>query len=311
MYWIAPGGPQNSSIRACRSRRPRLYCRHEDTPPSQRAGRSGQQRSAVLGYEGKWAIHPSQVELANEVFTPAPRLVERTRRIVEAMRSAATEGKARSRDRLASRPRRRSVRASVSGGPGPQRITIAGMSGLAEPLGSFLDEVAAATPAPGGGSSAAVTLALGAALVEMSASLAGDSGAAARAASLRAEALELAEEELSSYAPALEAMRLPRDDPSRAARVGEALLEASRTPLTIAERAVEVVELGTAVAAGCSPSVRGDAVTGVVLAEAACAASAGLVEINLARQTSAPELGRAREAAARAAKGRSRAQSPD
>jgi malyl-CoA/(S)-citramalyl-CoA lyase len=47
----------------------------------------------VLGYEGKWAIHPSQVPLANEVYTPAPRLVERTRRIVEAMREAATEGK--------------------------------------------------------------------------------------------------------------------------------------------------------------------------------------------------------------------------
>jgi malyl-CoA/(S)-citramalyl-CoA lyase len=50
-------------------------------------------RSAVLGYEGKWAIHPSQVPLANEVFTPAPRLVERTRRIVEAMRVAAADGK--------------------------------------------------------------------------------------------------------------------------------------------------------------------------------------------------------------------------
>src|SRR5215218_4800689 len=50
-------------------------------------------RSAVLGYEGKWAIHPSQVPLANEVYTPAPRLVERTRRIVEAMREAAAEGK--------------------------------------------------------------------------------------------------------------------------------------------------------------------------------------------------------------------------
>ncbi len=50
-------------------------------------------RSAVLGYEGKWAIHPSQVELANEVFTPAPRLVERTRRIIEAMREAAEDGR--------------------------------------------------------------------------------------------------------------------------------------------------------------------------------------------------------------------------
>ena len=28
-------------------------------------------RAAVLGYEGKWAIHPSQIELANEVFTPS------------------------------------------------------------------------------------------------------------------------------------------------------------------------------------------------------------------------------------------------
>ena len=50
-------------------------------------------RSAVLGYEGKWAIHPSQVPLANEVFTPAPRLVKRTRRIVEAMSLAASDGK--------------------------------------------------------------------------------------------------------------------------------------------------------------------------------------------------------------------------
>ena len=49
-------------------------------------------RSAVLGYEGKWAIHPSQVPLANEMFTPAPRLVNRTRRIIEAMREAAAQG---------------------------------------------------------------------------------------------------------------------------------------------------------------------------------------------------------------------------
>src|ERR687894_1161810 len=49
-------------------------------------------RSAVLGYEGKWAIHPSQIALANDVYTPAPRLVERTRRIIDAMREAAAEG---------------------------------------------------------------------------------------------------------------------------------------------------------------------------------------------------------------------------
>ena len=46
-----------------------------------------------LGCEGKWAIHPSQVALANEVFTPSEAEVERARRILEAMEQAADEGK--------------------------------------------------------------------------------------------------------------------------------------------------------------------------------------------------------------------------
>ena len=50
-------------------------------------------RAAVLGYEGKWAIHPSQIELANEVFTPDARIVEKTHRIVSAMKQASAEGK--------------------------------------------------------------------------------------------------------------------------------------------------------------------------------------------------------------------------
>jgi malyl-CoA/(S)-citramalyl-CoA lyase len=50
-------------------------------------------RAAVLGYEGKWAIHPSQIELANQVFTPSEAEVTRARRIVDAMAQAAKEGK--------------------------------------------------------------------------------------------------------------------------------------------------------------------------------------------------------------------------
>ncbi|HEY1596229.1 MAG TPA: CoA ester lyase [Thermoleophilaceae bacterium] len=50
-------------------------------------------RAAVLGYEGKWAIHPSQIELANDVFTPDARLIDRTHRIIAAMKEAATEGR--------------------------------------------------------------------------------------------------------------------------------------------------------------------------------------------------------------------------
>ncbi len=50
-------------------------------------------RAAVLGYEGKWAIHPSQIELANEVFTPDEHIVEKTHRIIAAMKEAAADGK--------------------------------------------------------------------------------------------------------------------------------------------------------------------------------------------------------------------------
>jgi len=50
-------------------------------------------RAAVLGYEGKWAIHPSQIELANTVYTPSAAEVGKARRILEAMATAAREGK--------------------------------------------------------------------------------------------------------------------------------------------------------------------------------------------------------------------------
>ena len=55
--------------------------------------RSAARRAAALGCEGKWAIHPSQVALANEVFSPADAEVERARRILQAMEDAAKEGK--------------------------------------------------------------------------------------------------------------------------------------------------------------------------------------------------------------------------
>ena len=55
--------------------------------------RSAAGRAAALGCEGKWAIHPSQVELANQVFTPSDAEVERARRILEAMEQGAKEGK--------------------------------------------------------------------------------------------------------------------------------------------------------------------------------------------------------------------------
>ena len=48
---------------------------------------------AALGGEGKWAIHPSQIELANHVYTPHIDEVGRARRILSAMKEAAEQGK--------------------------------------------------------------------------------------------------------------------------------------------------------------------------------------------------------------------------
>jgi malyl-CoA/(S)-citramalyl-CoA lyase len=55
--------------------------------------RTAARRAAALGCEGKWAIHPSQVALANEVFTPTDSEVTRAHRIIDAMQEAAKERK--------------------------------------------------------------------------------------------------------------------------------------------------------------------------------------------------------------------------
>ena len=49
-------------------------------------------RSATLGMAGKWAIHPSQIELANEIFTPSKEALENAYGIIKAMEDAEKEG---------------------------------------------------------------------------------------------------------------------------------------------------------------------------------------------------------------------------
>ena len=55
--------------------------------------RAAAKRAAVLGCEGKWAIHPSQAALANEVMSPSDSEVDRAERILKAMADAEKTGK--------------------------------------------------------------------------------------------------------------------------------------------------------------------------------------------------------------------------
>jgi formiminotetrahydrofolate cyclodeaminase len=181
------------------------------------------------------------------------------------------------------------------------------MDALAErSLGQVLDQVAADSAAPGGGSSCALTCALAAGLVEMTAGLtltrreyatrhARMGQMRTRAGELRAEALRLAELELHVYGAVLEALRIPEDQPGRAEAVEAAMSDATDSPLAIARAAAEVAELAADAARTGNLHLHGDAVAGALLAEAACAGAARLVELNL---TSNPEDPRRVEAGA-------------
>jgi methenyltetrahydrofolate cyclohydrolase len=168
-------------------------------------------------------------------------------------------------------------------------------------LEQLLDDVAAATPAPGGGCVAAWTCAFAASLVEMAAAFTSGRGdlddrharmdeIASRARSLRAAALELGERELHSYEPVLAALQLPHEDPTRAQRLEAALSCAADAPLAIARAAAELAELALEAADSGAPHLRGDALAGALLADAACSAAAQLVTINLAGRPGDPRL---------------------
>jgi formiminotetrahydrofolate cyclodeaminase len=122
-----------------------------------------------------------------------------------------------------------------------------------------------------------------------------------RAGELRGLALALAQDELESYGPVLEALALPASDPARPQRTAAALSSASETPMRLAETGAELAELAAGAARDGSPHLAGDAIAGAVLAEAACRAAVQLVVINLVHSGEDPRRRRAGDLARRAA----------
>jgi formiminotetrahydrofolate cyclodeaminase len=184
------------------------------------------------------------------------------------------------------------------------------MADLADrPLSDLLAEVAATSPAPGGGCSVGWTCALAAGLVQMAAeiTLARDAQAplrktSHRAGELRAEAVALAERELHAYEPVLRAMRLPKTAPERAEELDAALSEAAETPLALARCAAEVAARAADVVGAATPHVQGDAIAGLLLAEGAAQAAARLARINLTGRLQDERLSELSELTRRSAK---------
>jgi methenyltetrahydrofolate cyclohydrolase len=159
-------------------------------------------------------------------------------------------------------------------------------SSLDQPVAQFLDQVAARTPAPGGGGAAALTGALAAGLVAMAArfsaaQLPGAGELAARADQLRHRAAELVDEDAQAYGAVLGAFALPRQDERREPRIREALERAATVPQEMTHIAAQVAEMAARLAAGGNPNLRGDSVSAALLAEASARCAACLVDINV------------------------------
>lgn len=155
---------------------------------------------------------------------------------------------------------------------------------LDQTLAGFLDQAAARQPAPGGGSAAALTVALSAALAAMAARFSArqveDSAELAiEADQLRHRAAALVDEDSRAYQAVLDTRRSGGAG-SGTAQV--AMQHAAIVPLRICELAAQTAALAARLATDGSPDLRGDAITAALLAEAAARSSASLVSINIA-----------------------------
>lgn len=164
------------------------------------------------------------------------------------------------------------------------------------PIGAWLDALAAATPAPGGGAAAALAGAMSAALIAMVAGLtlgrpryaaahAEMSAVSGRAAVLRQTLTQAAADDTAAYLALMAAYRLPKADDAqladRQAAIQAALRRAAEVPLAAAEACSELLALATAVAARGNPNASSDAAVAALLAHAGLQGAVRNVRINL------------------------------
>jgi formiminotetrahydrofolate cyclodeaminase len=166
-----------------------------------------------------------------------------------------------------------------------------------KPVTSFLDELASNVPAPGGGSVASLSGALGAALVSMVCNLTlGKKGyegvqeeiqaLLAQSEGLRHEMTDLLEADVAAYTAYSQTAKMPRETDEQKARravaMQAALKKAAMVPMQIAETAVKVMNLCMPAAEKGNKGAVSDVGVAVLMAEAALRSAALNVLINLA-----------------------------
>ena len=160
----------------------------------------------------------------------------------------------------------------------------------------FLDELASSSPAPGGGSVAALAGAIGAALTSMVCNLtigkkkyAGVEGDMKRivkqSEELRARFTLLVDKDTAAFNKVMEAYGLPKDpEPQKALReaaIGEAMKEATMVPLEVMKHCIDGLALVQEIAANGNANSVSDAGVSALMLHAACESAALNVRINL------------------------------
>ena len=193
--------------------------------------------------------------------------------------------------------------AAVMGG----KMAVGGLRAGAEP---FIEQLAAPTAVPGGGSAAAAAGAMAAALGHMVASLSRGkksylqyerelSEAIARLAQLREELKTAIDADADSYAAVVKAYKHAKQSTNGDAVINQALKGAANVPLGVAERGREIARILEALRPITNPKMASDLTVGLALAHAAVEGALANVEINLESLTE-PRLADELRAKARA-----------
>jgi glutamate formiminotransferase/formiminotetrahydrofolate cyclodeaminase len=165
-------------------------------------------------------------------------------------------------------------------------------AGLLAGVAPFIEQLAAPTATPGGGSAAAASGAMAAGLAGMVASMSRGkkaysqfelqlSQAIARLASLREELKAGIDADAASYNAVMKAYKAAKETSDGKSLINAALREASSVPLGVAERAAEVAGIAADLRPITSPMMKSDLITAIALAGAAVKGALANVEINI------------------------------
>jgi methenyltetrahydrofolate cyclohydrolase len=167
---------------------------------------------------------------------------------------------------------------------------------MEETLQRYLDDLASAQPTPGGGSTAALSGAMGAALASMVCRLTMGKQAYAsaqpeiedllrRTEYLRNRFQQLIQEDIKAYGRLSASYKLPRETIDerefRTEAIQKQLVEAALVPLEVSECAAELIQCCLRIAEIGNTTVLSDVATGAILASSAGEGAAFMVRINL------------------------------